>query len=449
VKENHYTHIEFMPLSEHPADCSWGYQVTGFYSPTSRYGTAQDLQYLVNECHKAGIGVIMDFVPVHFAMDYYSLSRFDGTPLYEYPEREKGYSEWGSCNFNYYRGETRSFLQSAAAYWLDVYHCDGVRMDAISNVIYWQGNQDRGVNTGALDFIKEMNAGLQSLYPTAMLIAEDSSAFPKVTAPVSYDGLGFDYKWDMGWMNDTLDFFKLAPWERSANYHKLTFSMMYFYNELFILPFSHDEVVHGKATIMQKMWGEYEQKFSQCRLLYLYMFSHPGKKLNFMGNEWGQLREWDETREQDWSLLEYPNHDAFHRYMVDLNKLYVKYDALYDEEYNPQRFQWLQVHGEEHCVYIYQRKGKEKSLVVAMNMTDVPREDYQFAADEDLVIKEIFNSDTDYYGGTTPMPKRRNRIKAVDGMMTISLAPFSGKIYEVCQPTKKKPAKKLSANTDQ
>ena len=254
VKENGFTHIEIMPLCEHPVDCSWGYQNTGFFSPTSRYGTNRDLKELIDKCHRANVGVILDFVPVHFAVDDYGLAKFDGTELYEYPHRDVGASEWGTCNFIHSRGEVCSFLQSSANYWLKEYHFDGLRMDAISRAIYWQGNPARGVNSCAINFIRNMNDGLHKLHPTAMIIAEDSTAYPKVTAPVEYNGLGFDYKWDLGWMNDTLEYFKIPPKERPNHYYKLTFSMEYFYNELFLLPFSHDEVVHGKATIIQKMW---------------------------------------------------------------------------------------------------------------------------------------------------------------------------------------------------
>ena len=300
LRENGYNYVELMPLSEHPFDGSWGYQNTGFFAPTSRYGTPDELRAFVNECHKNGIGVLMDFVPVHFAVDDYGLANYDGTALYEYPNCDVGYSEWGSCNFMHSRGEVRSFLQSSAHYWISEYHFDGLRMDAVSNLIYWQGNQERGVNKMALQFLQTMNQGLKERFPSVMLIAEDSSSYPGVTKAVWEGGLGFDYKWNMGWMNDTLNYFRTAPEYRRDHYHKLTFSMMYYYNEHYLLPLSHDEVVHGKATIIQKMNGDYERKFPQVRALYMYMYAHPGKKLNFMGNEIGQFREWDEKREQDW-----------------------------------------------------------------------------------------------------------------------------------------------------
>lgn len=437
VKEKGFTHIELMPVCEYPADCSWGYQVTGFYSPTSRYGTPDDLKYLVNACHNAGIGVICDFVPVHFAVDGYALAEFDGTGLYEYPNDGAGRSEWGSYNFNFYRGEVCSFLQSAANYWLSEFHFDGLRMDAISNALYWQGDSARGVNSGAVTFIRNMNSGLHHIHPTALLMAEDSTNYLKVTAPVEYEGLGFDYKWDMGWMNDTLDFFRTPPEERPKHYHKITFSMQYFYNELFLLPFSHDEVVHGKATIIQKMWGDYEVKFPQCKALYMYMFTHPGKKLNFMGNEFAQFREWDEKREQDWNLLKYPNHDSFRRFFTELAELYGSKPALYDGEYNMNTFQWLEADAVADCVYCYRRTSGKSSLVVALNLSDKPKENYRLGIDRSCTLQEILNSDSDIYGGCTPTEKvpiitseavPHGKFK---NSFTVDLAPFSGKIFEI------------------
>ena len=401
VKENGFTHIEIMPLCEHPVDCSWGYQNTGFFSPTSRYGTNKELKELIDKCHKANVGVILDFVPIHFAVDDYGLAKFDGTELYEYPHKDVGASEWGTCNFIHSRGEVCSFLQSAANYWLKEYHFDGLRMDAISRAIYWQGNPARGVNSCAINFIRNMNVGLHKLHPTAMIIAEDSTAYPKVTAPVEYNGLGFDYKWDLGWMNDTLEYFKISPKERPNHYYKLTFSMEYFYNELFLLPFSHDEVVHGKATIIQKMWGDYEDKFKQCRALYMYMYTHPGKKLNFMGNEIAQFREWDEKREQDWQLIKMPLHYAFNKYIKRLNEVYDNYEALYKNEYDSSYFKWLEVNAPEKSVYIYERGRSDHRIIVALNFSDNEYAPFTFKVEEELRLREIVNSDSDIYGGST------------------------------------------------
>ena len=434
VKENGFTHIEIMPLCEHPVDCSWGYQNTGFFSPTSRYGTNKELKELIDKCHKANVGVILDFVPIHFAVDDYGLAKFDGTELYEYPHKDVGASEWGTCNFIHSRGEVCSFLQSAANSWLKEYQFDGLRMDAISRAIYWQGNPARGVNSCAINFIRNMNVGLHKLHPTAMIIAEDSTAYPKVTAPVEYNGLGFDYKWDLGWMNDTLEYFKISPKERPNHYYKLTFSMEYFYNELFLLPFSHDEVVHGKATIIQKMWGDYEDKFKQCRALYMYMYTHPGKKLNFMGNEIAQFREWDEKREQDWQLIKMPLHYAFNKYIKRLNEVYDNYEALYKNEYDSSYFKWLEVNAPEKSVYIYERGRSDHRIIVALNFSDNEYAPFTFKVEEELRLREIVNSDSDIYGGSTWGIRSDVTTTKEDNYLynlSINLKPFSGIIYEV------------------
>ena len=318
LQENGYTHVEFLPLSEHPFDGSWGYQNTGFFAPTSRYGTPAQLKMLIDKLHHAGIGAIMDFVPVHFAVDSYGLAKYDGTHLYEYPHSAVGESEWGSYNFIHSRREVRCFLQSAADYWLTEFHFDGLRMDAVSRLIYWQGDPARGVNGDTLEFLKNMNRGLKARHPSALLIAEDSTAYPGVTRPVDEGGLGFDYKWDLGWMHDTLEFCQTQPDLRPRDHGKLLWSMHYFANEHYLLPLSHDEVVHGKAAIVQKMWGADEcDKYAQARVMYLYMFTHPGKKLNFMGNELGQLYEWSEAGTLDWALAERP----FHRFSTACAKL--------------------------------------------------------------------------------------------------------------------------------
>lgn len=421
VKENHYTHIEFLPLSEHPFDGSWGYQNTGFFAPTSRYGTPDELKEFVDLCHKNNIGVIMDFVPVHFALDYYGLKQFDGTPLYEYPHEDVGKSEWGSYNFIHARGEIRTFLQSAANYWLEVFHFDGLRMDAVSRLLYWQGDESRGENLNAIQFIKVMNQGLKKLHPTAMLIAEDSTSYPGVTKPVEEGGLGFDYKWDLGFMHDTLEYFQTAPWLRRDHYHKLTFSMMYYYNERYLLEYCHDEVVHGKATILQKMAGPYEEKFPQARAMYMYMMAHPGKKLNFMGNEFGQLREWDESREQDWDMLKYPLHDSFHHYMRELQKIYVKNDAFHDD-YNPKNFKWIDCHQEDRCIYVMQRVGKKTEYWAIFNFAGIEQKGYKLEIPSDKTVKVELNSDWERFGGTTKRTKIKNGVIDVPAYSGILLS---------------------------
>ncbi len=445
VRENGYNYIEFMPLSEHPADCSWGYQNTGFFSPTARYGTAHQLMQLVDTCHQAGIGVIIDFVPVHFAVDGYALNHYDGTTLYEYPEKEDTYSEWGSCNFIHARGEVCSFLQSNAFYWLDVFHFDGIRMDAVSRLIYWGGEEYRGTNPSSIQFLKRMNQGLHQRYPDAMLIAEDSTNYSGVTKPVEYGGLGFDYKWDMGWMNDTLNYFRQYPWERKNEYHKLTFSMMYFPNEYYLLPLSHDENVHGKATILQKMFGQYEQKFPQARALYLYMYAHPGKKLLFMGSELGQLREWTETQQQDFDILKFPIHDAFHHFMMELNRLYLTEPALYEGDYEADGFRWLDCHQEERCIYAIQRHAAHgEDLVILLHFSDEGTQHYTFTLPDCTALQPLLHTDWERFHGNTV-----EDTKPIVGEMTrngcqfqIDLPPFSGILLKKI-PQQKKPAAKL------
>ncbi len=427
LKEYGYNYIEIMPLSEHPCDESWGYQNTGFFSPTSRYGTATELMEFIDLCHQNEIGVLIDFVPVHFAVDDYALADYDGTPLYEYPHSDVGVSEWGSKNFMHSRGEVRSFLKSAANYWLSQYHADGIRMDAVSRIIYWQGDPARGVNNNAVDFIRDMNRGLKDMHPSAILSAEDSTSYPGVTRSALEGGLGFDYKWDMGWMNDTLDFFCTAPEYRSRDYHKLTFSMMYYYNDTYLLPFSHDETVHQKATIFQKMNGDYEDKFPQARALYMYMYAHPGKKLNFMGNELGQLREWDEKREQDWDILKYPLHDSFHRFMKDLNQIYLRYPALYEKDYENEGFQWIDCHQEERCIYAFERAGRSQRIAAVFNFSDEVQENYTFTLKNACTLKLLIASDMDKYAGENHY--ETETIILENGTACVSLSAYSGVYY--------------------
>lgn len=430
LKENGYNYVEMMPIAEHPCDNSWGYQSTGFYSPTSRYGTADELREFIDKCHQNGIGVLLDFVPVHFAVDGYGLSMYDGTALYEYPNCDVGYSEWGSKNFNHSRGEVQSYLQSCANYWLKEYHFDGLRMDAINNIIYWQGDSRRGINRNALQFLQYMNRGLKGMYPSIILAAEDSSPYPGITKCADWGGLGFDYKWDLGWMNDTLIYFKDGMDDRIKDYHKLTFSMMYYYSENFILPFSHDEVVHGKATIMQKMNGQYDEKFPQARALYMYMYTHLGKKLNFMGNEIGQLREWDETREQDWDILKYPVHDAFHRYMMELNKLYLEHSALWEKDFDNDGFMWIDCHEEGRCIYAYERRSSTERLVIVCKFTNTPEENYYCHVEGASGLKLLLASDADCFDGPVHYDEDES-VKVVDNTAEIKLGEFCTKIYKV------------------
>ena len=427
LKENGYNYLEIMPLTEYPSDESWGYQGTGFFSPTSRYGTADQLKAFVDACHRSGIGIILDFVPVHFAVDYYALANYDGTALYEYPHAAVGQSEWGSCNFMHSRGEVRSFLQSAANYWLTEFHMDGLRMDAISRAIYWQGTPERGVNSNAVEFLRNMNRGLKKLHPSAILAAEDSTSFPGVTEAPENDGLGFDYKWDMGWMNDTLDYFRTDPLFRGGCYHKLTFSMAYYYDSNYLLPLSHDEVVHGKATILQKMFGDYEMKFPQARAFYMYMYAHPGKKLNFMGNEIGHFREWDEKREQDWNLLEYPAHQDFHRFMTDLNHFYLEHPAFFEKDYGEDGFRWLDCHAEEQCIYAFERDGKKERIAAVFNFSGIEQADYKLEIPDAVSLRRIFTSERQGYGGSESDTGKI--LKPEEDVFEFTLAPFSAEYY--------------------
>lgn len=429
LKASGYNYVEFMPLCEHPSDESWGYQNTGFFAPTSRYGTVDQLKKLIDVLHQNQIGVILDFVPVHFASDAYGLASFDGTAIYEYPHSDVGVSEWGSYNFMHAHGENRTFLQSAANYWLKEYHFDGLRMDAVSRLIYWQGDEGRGENERAIQFLKVMNQGLKRLNPGCILAAEDSTNYPNVTKKVEEGGLGFDYKWAMGWMHDTLEYFQMNPEYRTHNYHKLTFSMLYFRNEQYLLSFSHDEVVHGKATILQKMNGYYEQKFPQARAMYLYMMVHPGKKLNFMGNEFGQLREWDEKREQDWDLRKYPYHDSFYHYMARLNDIYLTYPALSKWDYRDEGFRWLDCNQENRCIYAILRTAGKERLAAVFNFSDRTQEDYQVRVADAKKCQVLLYSDWDIYNGTTSQKEEFTELK--DGVLTCTLKPFSGVLLQI------------------
>ncbi len=394
LRENGFTHVEFLPLSEHPFDGSWGYQNTGFFAPTARYGSPAQLKQLIDRLHNAGFGAIMDFVPVHFAVDSYGLAKFDGTPLYEYPNDAVGVSEWGSHNFNHSRREIRCFLQSAANYWLEEFHFDGLRMDAVSRLIYWQGDPARGVNGETLDFLKRMNRGLKARHPSALLIAEDSTAYPGVTRPVDEGGLGFDYKWDLGWMHDTLEFCQTQPDLRPRDRGKLLWSMHYFANEHYLLPLSHDEVVHGKAAIVQKMWGADERdKYAQARVMYLYMYAHPGKKLNFMGNELGQIYEWSETGHLAWELENRPFHLFFH----SLCKIYTAHPALH-HDYAPDAFRWIDNHADAPSVIAFERCGGGERLVAVCNFADTAQ---LFSMASEGAPSLLLHSDAACFGGKT------------------------------------------------
>ena len=412
VTEMGYTHIEFMPVAEHPFDGSWGYQVTGYYAPTSRYGLPSDFMYLVDQCHQHNIGVIVDWVPAHFPKDGHALSFFDGTHLYSHKDPRQGeHPDWGTYIFNYGRNEVRNFLIANALFWLDKYHIDGLRVDAVSSMVYlnfsredgeWIPNEYGGnENLPAVQFLQEANAVIHEKFPGAITIAEESTAWPLVSRPTYLGGLGFTFKWNMGWMHDTLSYMSKDPVYRKWEHHKLTFAMVYAYNENFVLSISHDEVVHGKGSLMGKFVGDWWQKFAQLRLLWGYQYTHPGKKLNFMGGDIGQWAEWSETRSLDWHLLDLPTHDQLNQFVRDLNHLYKSQPALYERDYSPEGFQWIEANDAENSIYSYLRFARDKSdfLVVACNFTPVPRENYRVGVPKAGFYDEIINSDAEIYGG--------------------------------------------------
>ncbi len=399
LKETGYTHVEIMPITQYPFDGSWGYQTTGFYSVDSRYGNPFQLMSFVDRLHEAGFGVILDFAPVHFATDSYALREFDGSHLFEYSDEAHAYSPWGSCLFDLGKDPVRSFLMSAMNYFLTYFHFDGIRVDAVSNLIYWDGNKNHGENDGALEFIRRLNGKLHYEHPSIMMIAEDSTDYLGVTRPVEYGGLGFDYKWDLGWMNDTLKYYSLDPIYKKWDHNKLTFSMAYFYSENFLLPLSHDEVVHGKGTIINKMYGDYETKFALLRNLFTYQFAHPGKKLNFMGNELGSFDEWNENRSLPWNLLTYPKHDSVRRLMRDLNLIYRDEKAMHFEEHNPAHFSWTLVDNYDQSVFAFTRRVDDSELLFVFNMTPNYYENYDVGVYNEGEWFELFNSDKDVYGG--------------------------------------------------
>jgi len=413
VKEMGFTHIELMPVMEHPLDDSWGYQVVNYFAPTSRYGRPQDLMYLIDKCHQNGIGVILDWVPAHFPKDEYGLADFDGTPLYNHADPRIGeHREWGTLAFNYSRNEVRAFLVSNALFWLEKYHVDGLRIDAVASMLYldygrrdgeWIPNKNGGKeNLEAIKFLKYLNDTLHSQYPNVFVIAEESTAWPGVSRPTKAGGLGFDLKWNMGWMHDTLEYFSKDPVYRKHHHSELTFSMMYAYTENFILVFSHDEVVYGKRSILNKMPGDYWQKFANLRLCYGYMFAHPGKKLLFMGNDFGQWDEWNFRQSLDWHLLEQPMHRQLQEYLKHVNQLHRQYTALHQFDFSYEGFEWIDFSDWEQSVICFLRKGRksEDLLLVVCNFTPVLRINYRVGVPRGGIWTEILNSDAKEYGGS-------------------------------------------------
>ncbi|MCR4879805.1 MAG: 1,4-alpha-glucan branching protein GlgB [Bacilli bacterium] len=398
IKGMGFTHIEIMPITQYPFDGSWGYQGTGFYAVDSRFGNPFQLMSLIDRLHQAGIGIILDFAPVHFATDKWALEKYDGSCLFEYDNKWR-VSPWGSYQFDLGKDPVRSFLMSAINYFVDYFHFDGIRVDAVSNIIYYNGDSSIGENSGAIEFIKRLNGKLHYAHNSLMMIAEDSTAYSGTTRPIEFGGLGFDYKWDLGWMNDTLKYYGKDPIYKKYEYHKITFSMAYFFSDNFMLPLSHDEVVHGKGTIINKMWGDYDNKFALIRNLYAYQFAHPGKKLNFMGNELASFDEWNELKSLPWELKRFPKHDSISRLFHDLNLIYRAHPAFHFEEHNPAHYQWLIADDLDHAVYAFQRKVGDETIIAVFNMTPNYYEYFNIPVFEEGEYEEIFNSDKDIYGG--------------------------------------------------
>jgi 1,4-alpha-glucan branching enzyme len=411
VKEMGFTHIELLPITEHPYDPSWGYQTTGYFAPTSRYGSPDDFRYFVDVCHQKGIGVLLDWVPAHFPKDAHGLARFDGTPLYEHADPRRGeHLDWSTLIYNFGRNEVKNFLLSSAVFWLQEMHIDGLRVDAVASMLYldysrnegeWIPNQYGGrENLEALDFLRELNIAVHEEHPGVMMIAEESTSWPQVSRPTWTGGLGFDMKWNMGWMNDTLSFISKEPVYRRFHQDLLTFSMLYAFTENFMLPFSHDEVVHGKGSMLNKMPGDEWQRFANLRVLYTYMFCHPGKKLLFMGTEFGQGQEWNNTQVLDWYVLDYPFHQGVRNLVRDLNQLYRNTPALYHYEFDWRGFEWVDCHDSENSVLSFLRRSDDDFVVVIVNLTPVPRTGYRIGVPQGGEYREIFNSDSEFYAGS-------------------------------------------------
>jgi len=447
VMEMGYTHVELMPVMEHPLDASWGYQVIGYYAPTARYGTPEDFMYFVNELHKAGIGVILDWVPAHFPRDIYGLSSFDGTCLYENPdEQRRSHPHWGTLVFDYGRPEVSNYLIANALFWVEKFHADGIRMDAVASMLYldygrnpgeWTANIYGGnENLEAVELIKHLNSMMGKRNPGVLRIAEESTAWPMVTGSLEDGGLGFDLKWNMGWMNDYLDYIKYDPYFRSHHHSELTFSMIYAYSEKFMLVFSHDEAVHGKSSMLGKMPGEREQKFANLRLTYAYMFTHPGRKLLFMGQDIGEFSEWNEMRQTEWELLKYPDHKGMAALVKKLNELYTTKPALYEWDDKPEGFAWINsINSTENLLtFLRKTRKKESLLVVAANFSGVEKQ-VKIGVPYEGSYKEILNTDAEEFGGSGMINKRAKRAvkKEWDDrpyFVSITLAPLSVSILE-------------------
>ncbi|MEG0300889.1 1,4-alpha-glucan branching protein GlgB, partial [Cetobacterium sp.] len=411
ILETGFTHIEILPLTEHPLDASWGYQGVGYFSITSRYGTPEDFKYLVNKCHKAGIGVILDWVPGHFCKDAHGLYRFDGTPLFEYENELLGENPvWGTANFDLAKPFVKNFLISSATFLFELFHIDGIRVDAVSNLLYLEYAREKtglknalggDTNLEAIDFLKTLNETIFKLYKTPLIIAEEATSWPMVTAPTYEGGLGFNFKWNMGWMNDMLRYMSLTPCEREKYHNLLTFSLMYAFSENFILSLSHDEVVHGKKSLLDKMSGDYIQKFDSLRMFYAFMIGHPGKKLLFMGGEIGQFIEWRYYEELEWKLLKYPQHDSLKTYVSHLNKFYKEQDSLWELDSSPEGFEWInhKNHSQKIISFLRKSKNPDDFILVICNFTKNEYINHHIGVPRMTEYVEVLNSDQNIFGG--------------------------------------------------
>jgi 1,4-alpha-glucan branching enzyme len=411
LKETGFTHIELLPITEHPLDASWGYQTTGYFAPTSRFGNADDFRYFVDYCHQHDIGVLLDWVPAHFPKDAHGLARFDGSALYEHEDPRKGeHRDWGTLIYNFGRNEVRNFLIASAVFWFEECHLDGLRVDAVASMLYldysrndndWIPNQHGGnENIEAIEFLRELNTVTHASFPGTMIMAEESTAWPMVTRPTNIGGLGFSMKWNMGWMHDTLNYFAYDPVYRHYHHDRLTFGLLYLFSENFILPFSHDEVVHGKQSLLYRMPGDEWQRFANLRLLYTYMFTYPGKKLLFMGCEFGQGNEWNHDQILDWYVLQYPHHAGIKKLVSDLNTLYTGQTALHRYDFDYQGFAWIDCHDTDQSVLSYLRRSDDETIIVVLNFTPVIRNNYRIGVPEAGNYEIIFNSDATCYSGS-------------------------------------------------
>ena len=448
VRELGFTHVELMPVMEHPLDESWGYQVTGYFAPTARHGSPDDLRWFIDHCHQHGIGVILDWVPGHFPRDEHALARYTGEPLYEHPDPRRGeHRDWGTLIFDYGRNEVKNFLLTNAVYWLEEFHADGLRVDAVASMLYldysrppgeWVPNVHGGrENLEAITFLQEVNTLLHELFPGALTIAEESTSWPMVSRPVWTGGLGFSMKWNMGWMNDSLRYFAEDPIHRRWHHDLLTFGLLYAWTENFVLPLSHDEVVHGKRSLLDKMPGDHWQKFANLRLLLAWQATHPGKKLLFMGGELAQWHEWRVHEALDWALLEHPAHAGIRRLVADLNHLYTSHPALHRHDFEAEGFEWLDCHDREQSVLSFVRRGDGRELVCVFNFTPVPRPGYRIGLPRASDYRVLLNSDSEHYGGSN-VGQDRVAQEATPWMSrpqsgTIDLPPLGMLILEACE----------------